>query len=108
MTVVLCYSQNVAYMPLSGRVTAVTEDEGDSPTRFRVDIALDALGQTIRLVLESALQELETYLQSLEMPEGPARASARAALVTTNPRSILSLFITDNPYHPAHRPMVES
>ena len=107
VTVVLCYSQNVAYMPLSGRVTAVTEDEGDSPTRFRVDIALDALGQTIRLVLESALQELETYLQSLEMREGPARASARAALVTTNPRSILSLFITDNPYHPAHRPMVE-
>ncbi len=106
VTVVLCYSQNVAYMPLSGRVTAVTEIEGDSPTRFRIDIALDALGQTIRLVLESALQELETYLQSLDMPEGPARASARAVLVTTNPRSILSLFITDNPYH-THRPMVE-
>ena len=35
VTVVLCYSQNVAYMPLSGRVTAVTEDEGDSPTRFQ-------------------------------------------------------------------------
>lgn len=106
VTAVLCYSQNVAYMPLSGRVTAVTEVEDDSPTRFRVDIALDDLRQTERLVLESALQELETYLHSLEMPEGPARASARAALVTSNPRSILSLFITDNPYHPGHGPAV--
>lgn len=107
VTAVLCYSQNVAYMPLSGRVTAVTEVEDDSPTRFRVDITLDPLGQTVRLILESALQELDTYLQSLEMPEGPARALARAALVTTNPRSILSLFITDNPYPLAHRPTVD-
>ena len=71
VTVVLCYSQNVAYMPLSGRVTAVTEIEGDSPTRFRIDIALDALGQTIRLVLESALQELETYLQTSIVAQCP-------------------------------------
>ena len=105
VTVVLCYSHNVAYMPLSGEVTAVTEVEGDSPTRFRIDIALTALGKTERLVLESALEELETYLHSLELPEGPARTSARATLVTGNPRSILSLFITDNPYHPAGRSM---
>jgi predicted amino acid dehydrogenase len=103
VTVVLCYSRNVAYMPLSGHVAAVTEDEVDSPTCFRIDIALDDLEQTERLILESALQELETYLQSLELPEGPARASTREKLVTTNPRSILSLFITDHPFHPPHR-----
>jgi fatty aldehyde-generating acyl-ACP reductase len=103
VTVVLCYSQNVAYMPLSGHVAAVTEDESDSPTRYRIDIALDALGQTERLIFESSLQELRTYLESLELPEGPVRTSIRAKLVTANPRSILSLFITDHPYHPPHR-----
>jgi predicted amino acid dehydrogenase len=103
VTVVLCFSHNVAYMPLSGSVATVTELEGDSPTRFQIDIALADLGHTERLVFESALQEIETYLQSLEMPEGTARAAARATLVTANPRSILSIFITDNPYQLAYR-----
>ena len=98
VTVVLCFSHNVAYMPLPGRVAAVTELEGDSPTRFRIEVALADLGHTERLVFESALQEIGTYLQSLEMPDSTARAEARATLVTANPRSILSLFITDNPY----------
>jgi fatty aldehyde-generating acyl-ACP reductase len=106
VTVVLCYSHNVAYMPLSGYVTETTELEGDSPTRLRVDITLAGLGTAERLILQSALQELETYLHSLELPEGPARTSARATLVTANPRSILSVFITDNPYHFTSRPTV--
>jgi predicted amino acid dehydrogenase len=37
------------------------------------------------------------------MPEGPSRAATRSTLVTANPRSILSLFVTDNPYHPVYR-----
>jgi predicted amino acid dehydrogenase len=90
-------------MPLPGRVAAVTELEGDSPTRFRIEVALADLGHTERLVFESALQELGTYLQSLEMPDSTARAEARATLVTANPRSILSLFITDNPYQLTYR-----
>jgi fatty aldehyde-generating acyl-ACP reductase len=98
VTVVLSFSQNVAYMPLSGRVTSVTEVEHDSPTRFRIEIALADVGHTERLILESAFQELETYLRALELPEGPARAAARTTLVTANPRSILSLLVTDNPY----------
>ena len=106
MTVVLCFSQNVAYMPLSGRVTAVTEHRGRFAHSIPGRHCARRLGQTERLVLESALQELETYLQSLEMPGGTARASARATLVTTNPRSILSLFITDNPYHLTYRSTV--
>lgn len=100
VTVILCYSRNVAYMPLSGHVATVTEDGSDSPTRFRIDIALDALGQTERLILESSLQELRTYLECLELSEGPVRTLTRAKLVSANPRSILSLFITDHPYHP--------
>ena len=103
VTVVLCFSHNVAYMPLPGRVAAVTELEGDSPTRFRIEVALADLGHSERLVFESALQEIGTYLQSLEMPDSPARAEARATLVTANPRSILSLFITDNPYQLTYR-----
>jgi predicted amino acid dehydrogenase len=90
-------------MPLPGRVVAVTELEGDSPTRFRIEVALADLGHTERLVFESALQELQIYLQSLEMPDSPARAEARATLVTANPRSILSLFVTDNPYQLTYR-----
>jgi predicted amino acid dehydrogenase len=93
-------------MPLAGHVAAVTELVTDSPTRFLVDIALVSLGHTERLIFESALQELDTYLQSLEMPEGPSRASARATLVTSNPRSILSLLVTDNQYHPLFRPAI--
>jgi predicted amino acid dehydrogenase len=98
VTVVLSFSHNVAYMPLSGCVTSVTELEQESPTRFRIDIALADVGQTERMVLESAFQEFETYLQALELPPGPARAAAHATLVTANPRSILSLLVTDNPY----------
>ena len=107
VTVVLCYSQNVAYMPLAGHVSAVTELATDSPTRFLVDIALTPLGFTERLIFESALQELDTYLQTLEMPEGPSRSASRSRLVTTNPRSILSLFVTDNRYHPLYQPTLE-
>lgn len=98
VTVVLFFSHNVAYMPLSGRVTSVTEVQHDSPTRFRIEIALINVGLTERMVLESSFHELETYLHALELPEGPARAAAHATLVTANPRSILSLLVTDNPY----------
>jgi fatty aldehyde-generating acyl-ACP reductase len=106
VTVVLHFGHNVAYMPLSGHVSAVTEVDGDSPTQFRINITLSPLNHTERRILESAFQELDTYLRSLEMPESPARASARATLVTANPRSVLSLFITDNPYQLPYRSTV--
>lgn len=98
VTIVLSFSRDVAYMPLSGRVTSTTDVDHDSTPQFRVEIALTNVGHTERLVLESAFQELATYLQALELPDGPARAAARATLVTEHPRSILSLFVTDNPY----------
>ncbi len=103
VTVVLNFSRNVAYMPLSGRVTAVAKEGGNSPKQFRVDVTLSPLGNTEQRILESVFQELQDYLRTLGMPDTPARASARAILATANPRSILSLFITDNPYRLPYR-----
>ncbi|MDO9120038.1 MAG: hypothetical protein Q7U39_18935 [Nitrospira sp.] len=98
LSVLFHFGRNVAYMPLAGRVTAVTEDADVSPAQFRIEIELPSLGEAERRVLESAFQELATYLDSLGAPDNVARAAARAELVTANPRSILSLFITDNPF----------
>ncbi len=98
LSVLFHFGRNVAYMPLAGRVTAVTEDADVSPAQFRIDIELPSLGEAERRVLESAFQELAAYLDSLGAPDGVTRAAARAELVTANPRSILSLFITDNPF----------
>jgi len=103
VSVLFYFSHNVAYMPLAGQVTAVTEESGDPTTQFQIDVRLLSLGDTERRILESTFHELEVYLQSLGAPESSMRASARAELITTNPRSILSLFITDNPYHLPYR-----
>ena len=98
VSVLFHFGRDVAYMPLTGLVTAVTEEAGVPPGRFQIDIDLPSLGEVERRVLESACQELESYLDSLDATDAAARTAARAALVTANPRSILSLFITDNPY----------
>jgi fatty aldehyde-generating acyl-ACP reductase len=106
VSVLFYFSQNVAYMPLEGQVTAVTEESGDLTTQFRIDVRLLFLGDTERRILESTFHELGIYLQSLGVPESSTRAAARAELITANPRSILSLFITDNPYHLTYRSSV--
>ncbi|MEY4528693.1 MAG: hypothetical protein RL768_2412 [Nitrospirota bacterium] len=98
VSVLFHFGRDVAYMPLTGRVTAVTEAADVSPGRFQIDIDLPSLGEVERRVLESAFQELESYLDSLGASDAAARSAARAALVTASPRAILSLFITDNPY----------
>lgn len=98
VSVLFHFGRDVAYMPLTGRVTAVTEEAGVSPGRFQIDIDLPSLSEVERRVLESAFQELESYLDSLGASDAAARSAARAALVTASPRAILSLFITDNPY----------
>ena len=103
VSVLFYFSHNVAYMPLAGQVTAVTEESGDPTTQVLVDVCLLPLSEIERRILESTFHELDVYLLSLGVPESSARASARAELITTNPRSILSLFITDNPYHLPYR-----
>ena len=105
VSVLFHFGRSVAYMPLAGRVTAVTEDAGSSPAQYCLDIDLPSLSDTERRVLESAFQELASYLDSLRASDAAARSAARTALVTSHPRSILSLFITDNPYAlPYHLP----
>lgn len=103
ISVLFYFSRDVAYVPLSGEVSTVTEEIGDPTTQFQIDVRLLSLGDIERRILESIFHELEVYLQSLGAPESSTRAAARAELITTNPRSILSLFITDNPYHLPYR-----
>jgi len=86
VSVLFYFSHNVAYMPLAGQVTAVTEESGDPTTQVRIDVCLLPLGDIERRILESTFHELEVYLLSLGAPESSARASARAELITTNPR----------------------
>lgn len=103
VSVLFYFGRSVAYMPLAGQVQGVHEELGGLPAQFRIDVHLPSLGETERRILESALQELELYLEGLAAPEWTVRAEARAQLVTSSPRSILSLFITDNPYHLSYR-----
>ena len=103
VSVLYYLSRNVAYIRLTGRVSGVTEELGAPSTRFRLDIRLSTPGETERRVLESAIHELDRYLRSLDLPQGAARVAARKELVAANPRSILSLFITDNPYDLPYR-----
>ena len=78
VSVLFYFSHNVAYMPLAGQVTAVTEESGDPTTQFQIDVQLLSLGDTERRILESTFHELEVYLQSLGAPESSTRAAARA------------------------------
>lgn len=103
VSVLFYFGRSVAYMPLAGQVQGVHEELGALPAQFRIDVHLPSLGETERRILESAFQELELYLEGLAAPEWTVRAEARAQLVTSSPRSILSLFITDNPYHLSYR-----
>lgn len=103
VSVLFYFSRNVAYIRVKGRISGATEELGTTPTEFRLDIRLSPPGETERRVLEFAFDELDRYVQSLDMPDETARVAARAELAASNPRSILSLFITDNPYDLPYR-----
>jgi fatty aldehyde-generating acyl-ACP reductase len=103
VSVLFYFNRNVAYLPLTGQVVAVTEESGDPATQFRIDVRLLPLDYPERRVLESTFEELEIYLHSLGAPESSTRAAARAKLVVSHPRSLLSLFVTDNPYRLPYR-----
>jgi fatty aldehyde-generating acyl-ACP reductase len=103
VSVLFHFGRNIAYLPLTGQVVAVTQDPGETASRFRTDLSLSSLGHAEERILESAFQELETYLRILDEPEEYGRAAAREQLITSNPRSILSVFVTDNPYRLPYR-----
>lgn len=103
VSVLFHFGRNIAYLPLTGQVVAVTQDLGETASRFRTDLSLSSLGHAEERILESAFQELETYLRSLDESGEYGRAAAREQLITSNPRSILSVFVTDNPYRLPYR-----
>ena len=103
VSVLFHFGRNTAYLPLTGQVAAVTQDLGETASRFRTDLSLSSLGHAEERILESAFQELETYLRSLDESGEYGRAAAREQLITSNPRSILSVFVTDNPYRLPYR-----
>ena len=103
VSVLFHFGRNIAYLPLTGQVVAVTQDPGETASRFRTDLSLSSLGHAEERILESAFQELETYLRSLDESGEYGRAAAREQLITSNPRSILSVFVTDNPYRLPYR-----
>ena len=92
------FSRHLAYLPLRGRVTTVTQDLSDGRPRFRIDISLLPLNDTEEHVLGLALLELESNLRYRDTQQDNTNSSAHANQTTDTPRSILSLFITDNPH----------
>ena len=103
LSILFHFGRNLAYMPLTGRVESVLQESGHTGDAYRIDVTLASLAETERRVLESAFQELTQYLDTLDAPDDATRASARAGLMTEQPRAILSLFVTDNPYSLPYR-----
>jgi len=103
VSVLFHFNRNLAYLPLRGRVTAVTQDIDERTPRFCIDISLSPLNHTEELILGLAFRELETYLHSLNTQWEYTGSTDHATYATGNPRSILSLFVTDNPHRLPYR-----
>ncbi len=87
ISIQFCFAENFAYMNLSGRVVAILEED-DTPSQiFRLEIEFQST-ETERAILKSCMLELDPASSQ----ERPARQAG------TDPRSIISLFVTDNPY----------
>ncbi len=93
----LCFNRQVATMPLMGHVTAIVQEETESKSKYRLTVQLHDMTDIERAVLESCYQELQNYLTNLETPKGQ-RPEAIWPGNGSNPRALLSIFLTDNPY----------
>jgi len=103
VSILFHFSRNLAYLPLRGRVTTVTHDASEGKPRFRIDISLLPLNDTEERVLGLALLELESNLRYLDTQQDDTNSSEHVNRTTDKPRSILSLFITDNPHQLPYR-----
>jgi predicted amino acid dehydrogenase len=90
VSIQFCFAGDFAYMNLSGRVAGVREEDGASSRLFRIEVTFEA-AETERAIIQSCIGELA--------PAG-RRISAlmQETVRTPDPRTILSLFVTDNPY----------
>lgn len=93
VTIFLCFGHDFAYMKLTGFVGSVNEEKGNTKERFRIGIWFSELKDPEQTILDSCLKELESsFARDLS-----AAYESRSKL-ESGPRSIISLFVTDNPY----------
>lgn len=87
-----CIGRNLAYMNLSGYVMAVRGVT--NPTgKFRLAIRFSVMGDAERTILGSCIRELV-----LSSSKKPPITNGLGSGLESDPRSIISLFVTDNPY----------
>jgi fatty aldehyde-generating acyl-ACP reductase len=109
ISVRFCFANDFAYMNLSGRVVSSQKEVGYPHNAFIVEIEFLELSTEERGVLKSCLQALDVYLTKLDEAH-PAEASASiqgesiGSTLAVSPRTIISVFVTDNPYMPEYRP----
>lgn len=93
VTIFLCFGHDFAYMKLTGFVGSVNEEKGNTKERFTIGIWFSELKDPEQTILDSCLKELESsFARDLS-----AAYESRSKL-ESDPRSIISLFVTDNPY----------
>jgi len=93
ISIQFCFARDFAYMNLAGRVESVLHEEV-SPTRlWRVTIRFSGLADTERAILASCLRKLESATTTERYLTKGARSKLKS-----NRGSIISLFVTDNPY----------
>ncbi len=90
VSIQFCFAKDFAYMNLAGRVAEVQEENDTSNRLFRIEIKFQAT-ETERAIIQSCICELAPLEPGLLTP---SRGTER----NPDPRTILSLFVTDNPY----------
>lgn len=95
------FGKNFAYMNLAGRVAKVQEEDNDLRQLFKVEIEFHAT-ETEQAILQSCIRELSSSEHEISEP-------SRKSVRPQDPRTILSLFVTNNPYllHYRRRESVE-
>jgi fatty aldehyde-generating acyl-ACP reductase len=93
ISIQFCFARDFAYMNLAGRVESVIDEEGGPTRLWRVVATFIDLAGPERAILASCLQEFE----SATAAERRQRRGAGSKL-KSKPVSIISLFVTDNPY----------
>src|SRR5438309_5404842 len=93
ISIQFCFARDFAYMNLAGRVESVVHEESSPTQLWRVAIRFSGLADTERAILASCLRKLE----SATTTERRLTKGARSKL-KSNRGSIISLFVTDNPY----------
>src|SRR5712692_4882708 len=93
ISIQFCFARDFAYMNLAGRVESVVDENG-SPTRlWRVVTKFIDLADPERAILASCLQEFESTTATER-----CLTIGSGSKLKSRPGSIISLFVTDNPY----------